>query len=83
MGEAWIIDGNYGNTLTMRLERCELVIYFDMRGCRAVRRSEKNCYERGKTRADLGDGCPERLDWEFLKYTGALKKTRRYGISSS
>jgi adenylate kinase family enzyme len=76
-GDAWIIDGNYSNTLSMRLERCQLVIYFDMPRrvslFGVLKRALKN---RGKTRSDMGDGCPERLDWEFIKYTWNFKRDK-------
>ena len=29
-GDRWIIDGNYGRTLEMRLESCEAVFLFDI-----------------------------------------------------
>lgn len=76
-GDAWIIDGNYGNTLPMRLERCEFVIYLDLPRLSSLwgvfKRALKN---RGKTRGDMGTGCPERLDWEFIKYTWNFKRDK-------
>jgi adenylate kinase family enzyme len=77
-GERWIIDGNYSRTLRKRLERADTVVYFDLptRIClfRVIKRVITN---RGKTRADMGDGCPERFDLEFLKYVRNFKKTNR------
>jgi adenylate kinase family enzyme len=76
-GDAWIIDGNYGNTLPMRLERCDFVIYFDL-----PRRSglygvmKRALTGHGKTRADMGDGCPERLNWEFIKYAWNFRRDK-------
>lgn len=76
--ESWIIDGNYSRTLRKRLEKADTVIYFDLptRIClfRVIKRVITN---RGKTRADMGDGCPERFDLEFLKYVRNFKKTNR------
>lgn len=75
-GDAWIIDGNYSSSISTRLERCDLVIYFDIPRlvsiCGVVKRM---LFSFGKTRSDIGEGCPERLDWEFLKYTWNFKKS--------
>jgi len=66
---AWVIDGNYKQTAGYRLSRANTLIYLDFNRytclCRAVRRWMKN---RGKTRPDLGEGCPDKLDWPFVKW---------------
>ena len=76
--DAWIMDGNYGSSLPLRLRYCDAVIYFDlprpvcMTGI--LSRSVKN---RGQTRPDMGEGCPERINGEFVLYTWRFKKNRR------
>lgn len=71
----WIIDGNYTRTLPMRLERCDAVIWLDygrltcLRG--VIARIVRN---RGNVRPDMGAGCPERFDAEFLRYVWSFKK---------
>jgi adenylate kinase family enzyme len=66
-GEAWVIDGNYTRTLDLRLPRSQLVIWLDLPRYvyfpRALWRSIKNY---GRTRDDIGPGCPEKLDPAFL-----------------
>ncbi|HXU80900.1 MAG TPA: hypothetical protein VN914_05855 [Polyangia bacterium] len=29
-GDAWIIDGNYGGTPSIRVQRCDAIVLFDM-----------------------------------------------------
>ena len=31
----------------------------------------------GKVRLDMGDGCPERFDWEFLRWIWHFNKEKR------
>jgi len=66
---AWVIDGNYKRTCDHRLERADTVIYLDFNRyvClyRAVRRWMKH---RGQVRSDLGEGCPDKMDWPFVKW---------------
>ena len=68
-GDRWIIDGDYSRTLDVRLARCDGVFYLDYPRivCLAgvIRRFVKY---RGKTRPDMGGNCPEKIDWEFLRY---------------
>jgi len=68
--DSWIIDGNYGATMDMRLAYCDTVVFLDFprHTCtwRVIRRS---ITYRGRTRPDLADGCPEKLDWSFIKWT--------------
>lgn len=73
--DSWIIDGNYGATMTMRLERCDLVFYFDIpRLVSMFGIIKRMLASRGKIRPDMGAGCPERLDWSFLKYAWNFKR---------
>jgi len=67
--KSWIIDGNYLKTLPPRLAAADTVIFLDLprRVCllRIVRRWLRY---RGTTRPDMPAGCPEKLDWEFIKW---------------
>ena len=64
---AWILDGNYSGTLVERIEACDTVVFLDVSRfvClwRVLKRLAKH---RGKTRPDMPDGCPERLNIAFL-----------------
>ena len=63
----WIIDGNYGATLDLRLQAADVVIFFDVPRrvalCGALLR-----WLRGRGRELQAPGCPERLDVEFLRW---------------
>ena len=67
--DEWLIEGNYGSTLAPRLERADTVIYLDfpIRLClsRLIRRIISN---RGQSRPDMPEGCPERFDLAFFWY---------------
>jgi adenylate kinase family enzyme len=80
-GERWVIDGNYGATLSPRLARADTVIWLDfpMWLCltRIVRRAIRY---RGRTRPDMAEGCPEQLRWEFLLHTARFPWNSRRRI---
>jgi len=67
--ETWIIEGNYGSSMEIRLEEADTFIYLELplRGCvyTALKRWIVNY---GKTRPDMAEGCPEKIDWAFLKF---------------
>lgn len=67
--DRWLIDGNYGGTLTERLERADTVVYLDfpIRLC-VARLFRRIWIYRGRSRPDMTDGCPERFDLAFLFY---------------
>ena len=75
---AWIIDGNFNRTLPHRLNYCDTVIWLDFPRitclCGVIHRVIVN---HGKTRPDMGDGCPDRFDMEFLKYVWGFNKAYR------
>ena len=82
--DAWIMDGNYDSSLDLRLPRADTVVWFDYPRhiClyRALRRAAAGY---GRTRPDLGEGCPERIDLEFLRYIWAFNGEERGRVQSA
>jgi adenylate kinase family enzyme len=65
--EAWIMDGNYGGTMEMRLAASDTVIYLNYRRWICIYRALKRCVTYyNRTRPDMGPGCNEKIDLEFL-----------------
>ncbi|MGX7926199.1 AAA family ATPase [Tsuneonella sp. HG094] len=83
-GERWLIDGNYGGTLPERLARADTVIVLDypipLCLARIVRRYRQY---QGRSRPDMTEGCPEKIDFEFVRYvaTWRLGPARRLEAS--
>jgi adenylate kinase family enzyme len=76
--KAWIIDGNYSGTLQMRLEACDTVIFLDMSRLICLWRLLKRAVlYRNESRPDMADGCPEKLNLEFIRWVwGYPERTR-------
>ena len=76
--EKWIIDGNYMRTLPYRLERCDTVIYLDLPRWVCILSIFKRLVTSvGTVRPDMPEGCPEKIDWEFLCWVWNFNKTKR------
>ena len=79
--ESWIMDGNYGSTMEIRLKAADTVIFLNrpwyVSLSRVIMRTLRSY---GKTRADMTENCPERLEWKFLHYIMMYNKTRRPSI---
>lgn len=74
----WIMDGNYGGTLELRLTRATAVLLLDLPRRVYLRRVLwRSLSQRGRTRADMATGCTERLDPEFVRYVWSFGRTRR------
>jgi adenylate kinase family enzyme len=67
--DSWIIDGNFGGTLEMRVQACDTIIFLDIPRRICMYRIVKRwvTYNRN-TRPDMADGCEERFDWEFFMW---------------
>lgn len=77
----WIIDGNYGSTLDIRLASADTVIFLDFsRRYTIPRVIRRSLQYYGKTRPDLAPGCPEKLDWEFVWWVWHFPKRQRATI---
>lgn len=78
---AWIMDGNYGGTMDIRLEKADMIIFMDRSRWLCLYRIIKRQIQYwGRTRPDMTEGCEERLTWEFIKYVYRYNDTRRPGI---
>jgi adenylate kinase family enzyme len=77
----WVMDGNYGGTLDLRLARCDTVVFLDLPRVVCLSRVVKRWLMfRGQTRPDMTKYCPERLDWEFVRWIWTYPARRRAGI---
>lgn len=67
--DEWIIDGNYGGTLDMRIEKADTIISFQLSRAVCIMRYFKRVITNiNKIRPDMPEGCPEHFDLEFMKY---------------
>jgi adenylate kinase family enzyme len=84
-GDAWVTDGNFvGRTFDLRLPRADLVIYLDQpRGICLWRVLKRWWTDRGKTRADLAEGCLENLSWDFLHWVWTFERKARPRIEAT
>ena len=68
-GDSWIMDGNFGGTLELRLQHCDTIIFLDMPRLLCVWRIVKRrLLYRNRSRPDMAEGCSERLNWEFVQW---------------
>ena len=79
--DAWVIDGNYSKLyLDQRLEEADMIILMLFNRFKCLYRVTKRYLKyRNQTRPDMGDGCNEKLDWEFVRWIlrdGRKKQTR-------
>ena len=76
--ERWIIDGNFDRTIPQRLSRCDTVLYLDFSRWACLMGVAKRVLTTyGKVREDMGEGCPERFDLDFLKWVWDFNKNKR------
>ena len=75
-GDAWIADGNYSRTLDTRLPRVDTIILMDVAPWRTVPRILWRT-TRNRGHAIQADGCPERYDWEFVRWVATYRRRSR------
>lgn len=75
--EEWIIDGNYGGTMEVRLQKSDVIILLKYNTFLCLYRVIKRTWKHlGKVRPDMPEGCNERFDWKFLHYVATYNLTR-------
>lgn len=74
----WIMEGNYNRTLAERMRHCDTIIYLDFSRFACLMGVLKRVITTyGTVRPDMGEGCPERFDWEFLQWVWNYNKNKR------
>jgi len=79
--DSWVMDGNFGGTLDLRLAAADTVIFFDLSPVVCIWRVIKRRMKfHNKSRPDMNEGCVEQIDFEFLNWILTYRVTRRPGI---
>jgi adenylate kinase family enzyme len=76
----WIMDGNYMSRGAGELRRqlSDTVIWFDLpRSVCMLGVLTRIAGSYGQVRPEMGEGCPEKIDFEFLRYVWTFRKSRR------
>ena len=61
-----------------RIRYCDTVIYLDFSRVACLMGVAKRILTTyGQVRPDMGEGCPERIDWEFLRWVWNFNKNMR------
>jgi adenylate kinase family enzyme len=77
----WIMDGNYSSTMDVRFARADTVIFLDLPTVTCLLGAIRRYVQfHGRSRPDMAVGCPERLDWTFLTWILAYRRSRRPGV---
>jgi adenylate kinase family enzyme len=79
--ERWIIDGNYGGTMPLRLAAADTIIFLDIPRlvCEWAVITRWLLYRR-RSRPDMAPGLNDKLDLAFLRWIWGYPNTRRPGI---
>ena len=68
--QGWIIDGDYSKLhRERRLQEADRILLLQLPRLHCLYRVLKRKHRyKSETRPDMGEGCPEKVDWEFVKW---------------
>jgi len=76
--DEWVIDGNYSATMDIRLAAADTIIFLDFPRLTCIYRVLKRYVKyRKRTSPDMGEGCKERLEIDFLKWVWNYPKKNK------
>lgn len=76
--DSWVMDGNYTSTLKLRASRADTLIFIDIpRRLSYLRIVTRFLRFRGRTRPDLTEDCPEKIDLDFIRWIWDYPRTRK------
>ncbi|MGV1833330.1 AAA family ATPase [Rhizobium rhizogenes] len=67
--ERWIMDGTNTTTFDLRLPRTDFVIWVRMPRLLCIWGAVSRWFKWiGRTRPEMAPGCPEKIEWQFLRF---------------
>ena len=76
--DSWIMDGNFGGTMELRLKYCDTAIFLDLSPAICLYRVLKRRLKyRNTNRPDMTEGCNEKVDLEFLGWVWNYRKAKK------
>ncbi|MDH4213944.1 MAG: DNA topology modulation protein [Candidatus Thorarchaeota archaeon] len=76
--DSWVMDGNYTSTLKLRATAADTLIFIDIpRRLSYLRIFTRFLRFRGKTRPDVTEDCPEKIDCDFIRWIWHYPRTRK------
>ncbi|MBO9129900.1 DNA topology modulation protein [Bacillus sp. 165] len=76
--ESWIVDGNYFATMEMRMAAADTIIFLALPRLHCTYRViKRRIQHHKKIRPDMGAGCKEKLDWDFIKWVWNYPRDQR------
>jgi len=79
----WIIDGNYGGTMDIRIEKADTIIYLDYPTWKCLWRVLFRTFKHfGQSRPDMNSECKERFSLEFLHYVATFRQKQGKKIAA-
>lgn len=83
-GDRWIVDGNFSRVADLHWARAELIVWIDQPRLTCLRRALRRALRAlGRTRPDMAEGCPEKIDWAFLAYIWNWDRATRPKIEAA
>lgn len=80
-GDRWVIDGNFGGTMDIRMAACDTVVFLDFpRLTCTYRVIKRRLTYHNRSRPDMGEGCNEKLDLEFLSWVWNFSKRSKLAL---
>ena len=75
----WIMDGNFTSHLVeLRRDACDTLIWFDLpRATCMMGVMTRIAKSHGRVRPEMAEGCPEKIDLEFLRYVWRFRQDIR------
>ena len=75
----WIMDGNFQSHLVeLRRDVSDTVIWFDLpRSTCMFGILKRIARSYGQVRPEMGEGCPEKIDFEFFRYVWTYRRLQR------
>ena len=81
---AWVMDGNYSGTFDLRMPQADTLVWLDYLRATCLRRVILRVLKGyGRTRPDLPEGCPEKIDLTFWRWVWDFPTRSRPGIPTA